>query len=783
MPESASQAVWPNYASPEADVARFWRLLLRGLSLMLLTVSVGYSQNLADLPDPLVGTWSTFELSHGNTYPGVFTPFGMIGWTAQTSEGGRPYQYFNGTIQGFLATHRPSAWMADYGAFSLMPGTGKLKVEPGARLSHFKHENEVALPYRYSVFLDECHVKVEMAPASHCAAFRFTFTSTDEAYIVLDAMKGGGTVQIHPENHTITGTNASIRKNSAPGFTQYFFLVFDHAFSRSGTWEIPEERQAPASAEPVAALVSNLARRKGNHVGAYVGFAAREGEAVSVRVGVSLISVEQAERNLRTEIGDEGFDPAAARAKAVWEQQLGKLEVHGGTAAARKTFYTALYRAVQFPHLLHETDATGKMIHWSPYDGKVHEGEMFADTGFWDTFRAQFPLLTIIEPKRDAEIIRAMLHAYDEGGFIPKWPNPGESNVMIGTHGDSVVADAYLKGIRDFDATKAYAALHKDATVPGSPPFKARSGLEDYIRLGYVPSDRGVRESVSCTLEYAYDDFAVAEMARALGHESDYVTFMARSKNYRHLYDATVGFMRGRKGDGAWLEPFDPLAWGGVYTEGNAWQWLWSVQQDVPGLIELLGGRDAFIRKLDALFSATSDFSVGGYGRVIHEMTEAKMAGLGQYAHINEPVHHVIYLYCYVGQPWKTQRWVRKVEDEQYKPGPAGWLGDEDTGQMSSWYIFSSLGFYPVLPGQPIYALGSPQFDRAILHLENGRNFSVEAEKTRPDDIYVQSVTLNGAPLNRPWIYHSEIVSGGVLRFHLGPQPNMQWGTESMPKP
>jgi len=737
----------------------------------------------ADLPDPLVGTWSMFELSHGNTYPGMFTPFGMLGWTAQMTEGnGWPYQYFRETLIGFLATHQPSAWMSNYGAFSLMPMTGMLQVQPAERASHFRHENEQALPYRYSVLLDAYRVKVEMAPSRHGGVFRFTFPRTRDAYVLLDANHSGGAVEIHADDHSITGRNSAGARRS-PNFTQYFVAVFDHPFAKSGVWEVPENAQGRPISGRAAEIAADSAAREGSHVGAYAGFATNEGETVTVRIGVSLISPEQARRNLEQDMPEADFDRIAARAKAEWERQLGRIDIEGGTEAQRRTFYTALYHAVEFPHMLQEADAGGKTIHWSPYDGKVHAGEMLADNGFWDTFRAQFPLLTLLEPKKDAEIIRAMLNAYDEGGFIPKWPNPGETNVMIGTHGDSVIADAYVKGIRDFDAAKAYAALRKDATEKGTGVFEARSGIEDYIRLGYVPYDHGVRESVACTLEYAYDDFAVAQMAKALGKEEDYKLFLARTKNYRNLYDPRVGFMRGRKSDGSWIEPFDPLAWGGVYTEGNAWQWLWSVQQDIPGLMELMGGREAFLRKLDELFTTTTAFRVGGYGQVIHEMTEAKMEDMGQYAHINEPVHHVAYLYDYAGQPWKTQRWVREIEDRLYKPGPAGWLGDEDTGQMSSWYIFSALGFYPVNPGQPIYAIGSPMFDRATIHLENGRTFTVEAARKAAGDIYVQSATLNGQPLDRPWISHEEIVKGGVLRFCLGAQPNEKWGTSGLPLP
>ncbi len=756
-------------------------LLLCALAAPGITADTAKSR--ADLPDPLVGTWSMFELSHGNTYPGVFLPFGMLGWTPQMTEGnGWPYQYFRETLIGFLATHQPSAWMSNYGPFSLMPLTGILQVEPGERASQFRHDQEQARAYRYSVLLDAYKVKLEMTPSARGGAFRFTFPRTEDAYILLDANHGGGTVEIHPEDRTISGRNSSGARRQ-PNFSQYFVAVFDHPFARHGVWEIPEDRHGRPLAGQTATIVQDANSREGSHVGAYAGFSAGEGEAITVRVGVSLISPEQARRNLEQDMPEADFDRIAGRAKSQWERQLARIDIQGGTEAQRRTFYTALYHAVQFPHMLQEIDASGKMIHWSPYDGKVHPGEMIADTGFWDTFRAQFPLLTILEPKKDAEIIRGMLDAYDEGGFIPKWPNPGETNVMIGTHGDSVIADAYVKGIRDYDAAKAYAAIRKDATEKGTGVFQARSGIEDYIKLGYVPYDRGVRESVACTLEYAYDDFAVARMAKALGKDEDYKLFMARSKNYRNVYDAQVGFMRGRKSDGSWIEPFDPLAWGGVYTEGNAWQWLWSVQQDIPGLMELMGGRDAFIKKLDALFATTTAFKTGGYGHVIHEMTEAKMEDMGQYAHINEPVHHVAYLYDYAGQPWKTQRLVHMIEDRLYRPGPAGWLGDEDTGQMSSWYIFSALGFYPVNPGQPIYALGSPLFDRATIHLENGNTFTVEAARKAPGDIYVQAATLDGKPLDRAWIAHAEIIKGGVLRFRLGPRPNEKWGTSGLPLP
>ena len=724
---------------------------------------------LADLPDPLVGTDSKYELSHGNTYPAAFTPFAAANWTAQTTEGGWTYQYFKDSIRGFRLTHRPSAWTVDWGSFSLMPVTGELKVLPDQRASKFRHQNEDARAYRYSVLLDDYKVRAEMAPSAHGGILRFSFPRTDQAYVVIDGNSGGSSVEIHPESNTITGTNSNTAKGTASNFAVYYVAAFDRSFKSYGTWDANGAKDTAR-------------KRSGPHVGAYAAFSTQEGEKITVRIGTSLISLEQAGRNLKSEIPDADFEKAASRARAEWDRELAKIEIHGGSEAERRTFYTALYHSLQFPRLLHETDANGATVHYSPYDGKLHAGAMFSDVGFWDVFRAQFPLLTVTRPGKDAEIIRAMVNIYNEAGWIPTWPDPVETNVMIGTHADSAIADAYMKGIRDYDAGKAYAAIRKDATLPGTGIFAARRGIEDYLRLGYVPADK-VKESAASTLEYAYDDFCVAQMARALGKPDDYRLFTEHARNYRNLFDRSTGFMRGRNSDGKWAEPFDPLAWGGAFTEGNAWQWLWSVQHDVPGLMELLGGKDAFIKKLDTLFATTNDFHVGGYKEVIHEMTEAKLGNMGQYAHINEPVHHVIYLYDYAGQPWKAQKWVHEVMNRLYKPGPAGWLGDEDNGQMSAWYIFSAMGFYPVNPGQPIYALGSPLFDRVTIHLENGKSFTVEAEKKSPSDIYVQSVALNGGALDRPWLTHAEITNGGILHFRLGSQPNEKWGTSGIPTP
>jgi len=722
----------------------------RRILLFLVVTGTLLAQHLADLPDPLVGTDSSRELSHGNTYPAVFVPFGMSNWSPETGEDGWLYQYSKDSIRGFRSTHRPSAWMYDWAPFSLMPMTGDLRLPAAERGAKFRHQDEDARAYLYRVLLVD-GIETEIAPSQHGGILRFTFPKAEQAWIVVDDSHDGADFHIDAEARTITGSNFSAPRSTTPNFKLYFVAVFDRAFTIHGD--------------------------SGNC--GWVGFSTNAGDRVTVRIGTSLISADQARLNLEREIPRPDFDEVADAARSEWDRELGRIEVSGGSDAGRRTFYTALYHTLQFPRMLTETDASGAQVHFSPYDGKIHPGPMLSDTGFWDTFRAEFPLLGLIEPAHDAEIIRALLNAFDEGGWLPKWPNPAETNVMIATRADSVIADAYAKGIRDYDVEKAWRAVYKDATQ--SNMFRGREGLADYIRLGYVPSDHAINESVSRTLEYAYDDFCVAALARALGRTDEYRMLSARAQNYRHVFDPSIGFMRGRRADGSWTEPFDPLAWGGVYTEGNAWQWLWSVQQDVPGLVELLGRRDAFIRKLDTLFSMTSDYKVGGYGKTIHEMTEAKMENMGQYAHINEPVHHVIYLYDYVGQPWKTQKLVHEVMTQLYKPGPDGWLGDEDTGQMSAWYVFSALGFYPVLPGKPVYALGTPLFDHAVVHLENGRKLTVDAVRREPGDFYVQSATWNGRAIRTSWIEHSAIAGGGVLQFVLGPRPNTKWAAYASP--
>ena len=717
--------------------------------------------DLVQFVNPLIGSDSSYELSRGNTYPAVALPHGMIQWTPQSRADSWIYQYDKEAIQGIRGSHSPSVWMGDYGNLTVMPMVGKVVLDPKKRASRFSHQHETARPHHYRVRLDDYGVTAEVTPSMRGGRMRFTFPQAQKAVVLLDILPGPGQFQVLPEKRTVLVLNANGQRGNPPNFGTHFVITFDKPFAAFGV--LKDE-----------AVMAGDKLVSGKRVGAYVQFSTTEGEQVNLQIAHSFINREQAEANLAAEVAGHTFDALARQASETWNRELSRVEVEG-SPAARVKLYTAIYRALLFPRVMHELGPTGKMIHYSPYDGKVHKGVMYTDTGFWDTYRAQLPLLTLLYPKRVGEIITGLVSAYEEGGWIPKWPSPGYRSVMIGTHADAFIADAQAKGVRNFDAAKAYEGMVKHATYPGRGPFAGRVGINHFRDLGYVPVG-AAEHSASRTLEFAYGDYCVACMARAQGKADDVAKFTGGAKNYANIFDAATGFMRGRKQSGAWVEPFDPTRWGGPYVEGAAWHYLWSVQHDVPGLIKLLGGRQAFAAKLDAMLSVAPDFKVGGYKRVIHEMREQKLARMGQYAHPNEPVHHVLYLYNYVGQPWKTQRRVREVQSRLYGTGPDGLLGDEDNGQLSAWYIFSAMGFYPVCPGQPIYAIGSPEFEKVTIHLPNGKEFVVRAPGNSEVNRYVQKALLNGEPHGKTWFDHKTLAAGGEFTLQMGPKPNREWG-------
>jgi predicted alpha-1,2-mannosidase len=741
------------------------------MALQAIAPVAGAADALVHLANPLQGTDSVHAFSHGNTYPAVATPFPMNKWAPYTQPAKDPffYQYRQNQIRGIRQTHQPSPWIGDYAAFSLMAVSGKLAVNENDRASVFQHEKETAQPAYYSVRLDTWDAVMEVTPTERAARFRFTFEKPGDSWVVLDAFPGGSSVEIIPSENKVIGITRYNRGGVPENFANYFVIIFDRPFSEYGVW-------TPDSTQPG---VKQLAA---DHVGAFLKFDTSKNGVVECRVASSFISAEQAMRNLESEIGDADFDTVRQRAEARWNEAMGRIKVEGGTEEQRRTFYSAMYRNLLFPHKFYELNEAGKPVHYSPYDGRLHDGHLYTDTGYWDTFRASHPLYNLLFPEVSAEVLQGVINAYNESGWLPAWSSPGHRDCMIGNHAFSLLADGWAKGIRSFDAQKAVDAMVHDANAEGPLPAVGRKGAKFYNELGYVPFPE-VKESTARTMEYAYNDWCAAQLARAVGRDDDAATFEKTALNYRNVFDAKTGFVRGRNADGSWREPFDPTEWGGPFTEGNAWHWTWSVFHNVPDLIQLLGGDEAFVAKLEGVFNTPNTVNVGSYGKMIHEMTEMVATNLGQYAHGNQPIQHALYLYNYAGQPWLTQSRVRQVMHLLYQPTPDGLCGDEDTGQMSAWYIFSALGFYPVTPGDTNYIIGSPLFDRVTLMLPGGKEFVISAEKNGPQRPYIQSATLNGKEFNRTFIDHSEIVRGGELKFEMGSAPNYEWGTAPESRP
>jgi len=742
---------------------------------------------LVALADPLQGTDDPVNFSHGNEYPAIALPFPMNAWSPYTEPAANPlfYQYRHHQIRGLRQTHEPSRWIGDYANFALMPVSGKLVVTENDRASEFRHEAEVAQPSYYKVHLDTWKATAEVTPTERAARLRFTYETPADAYVVLEVFgtKRISSVKIIPGENKVIGVTRNYHGRAGFGvpdnFGNYFVIVFDRPFTMCGVW----------SSNTIQPGVTELAGPQA--LGAFLKFEAGANPVVGCKVASSFISAEQAERNLESEIGGADFETIRRRAEARWNQSLGRVQVEGGTDDQRRTFYSALYRATLFPHRFYEMDASNRPAYFSPYDGKVHAGHLYTDSGFWDTFRAAHPLINLLYPETGGEILEGLIHAYDESGWLPSWSSPAHLECMIGNHAFSLLADGWMKGIRTFDANRAVEAMMHDANTQSPSRCRAigRDGAAPYNQLGYVPysnvpgDKQTFREAGAKTLEYAYDDFCAAQLAHAVGKNAEALVFARRAMNYTNLFDTQAGFMRGRKADGAWDEPFYPDEWGGPFTEGNAWQWTWSVMQDEPGLMRLLGGDKNYAAKLDAVFSTPPTARPGTYGGKIHEMIEMEAADMGQYAHGNEPVHHMIYLYDYAGQPWKAQSHVRQTMALLYQDTPDGMCGDEDTGQMSAWYVFSALGFYPACPGDPEYLIGSPLFNRAVLNLPGGKTFTVIAKNNGPQQHYIQGATLNGQTFDRTFFSHQTVVNGGEISFQMDAAPNYHWGTSPQSRP
>ncbi|MCG8322689.1 MAG: GH92 family glycosyl hydrolase [Cytophagales bacterium] len=723
--------------------------------------------HLTDWVNPLMGTDSEFLLSNGNTYPAIALPWGMNFWTPQTAKmgDGWAYKYDDYTIRGIKQTHQPSPWINDYAAFAFMPVTGRLKYQEDERASWFSHKTEVVKPHYYKVYLADYDVEVEVTPTERAAQFRFTFPESDSSYILLDAFFKGSKVRIIPEERKIVGYCRNNSGGVPDNFHNYFVAEFDKPFVAQHTWGDGWKLQ------------KNTTDNEGDHVGAIVGFKTKAGEQINVKVASSFISYEQAALNLKNEIGNDSFDETKAKGLQVWENELGRIQVEAFDTDHIKTFYSCLYRLLLFPRRFYEFDENGKMMHYSPYNGKVLPGYMFTDNGFWDTFRAVFPFFTLMYPELNGQIMQGLVNTYKESGWLPEWASPGHRNSMIGSNSASLISDAYLKGIRGFDVEVLFEAMLKNATVNEGRPVNSvgRAGVDHYNELGYVPYDVGINENAARTLEYAYADFTIAKLADALGKGEEAERFFQKSKNYANLFDPTTKLMRGKKQNGQFQSPFNPFKWGDAFTEGNSWHYSWSVFHDIQGLINLMGGKRDFISMLDSVFSLPPVFDESYYGFVIHEIREMQIVNMGQYAHGNQPIQHMIYLYNYANQPWKTQQRAREVMEKLYSYAPDGYCGDEDNGQTSAWYVFSALGFYPVCPGTDQYVFGSPLFNKVTLTLENGNKFTINATDNGPDSYYIQSAQLNGKKYDRTWIDHETIQQGGMLNLTMGKSPNENW--------
>ena len=725
----------------------------------------------------LVGTQSDYSLSTGNTYPAVALPWGMNFWTPQTGKMGDGWAYTYGahTLRGLKQTHQPSPWINDYGQFSVMPVRGNDKLDEESRQSWFSHQSETAKPYYYSVYLADHDIKAEVAPTERAAIMRFTFPESSESGVVIDAFDRGSAIEVI-DDRTIAGYTTRNSGGVPENFRNYFVMTFDKPFSGF------ELTDAPASYKPGSKVLYPEGGKsvEGDHAVAKVHFTTARGEQLNVRIASSFISREQAFQNLK-ELGDMDFDGVKEQARKRWDEVLGAIEVEGGSIDQYRTFYSCLYRSVLFPRKFYEVTADGQVVHYSPYNGEVLPGYMYTDTGFWDTFRSLFPLLNLVYPSVNAEIQAGLANTYRESGFLPEWASPGHRGCMVGNNSASVVSDAILKGVTpEEDVETLYEAMASGTDkVHPTVSSTGRLGHEYYNTLGYIPYNVGINENVARSLEYAYDDWCIAQVAAKLGRPAEeQQKWLTRAQNYRNLFDPETRLMRGRNEDGSFQKPFSPYKWGDAYTEGNAWHYTWSVFHDVDGLASLMGGREAFATMLDSVFVVPPIYDDSYYGARIHEITEMQVANMGNYAHGNQPAQHMIYLYNYVGQPWKAQWWTREVMDRLYSSKPDGYCGDEDNGQTSAWYVFSALGFYPVCPGSDEYAVGSPLFRKAAIHLENGQTVEIDAPQNCAENRYVGRMTVDGKVTGKTFLEYGELLGGAKIAFGMQPEPDKDRGAK-----
>ena len=732
------------------------------------SISLFAEKKPVDYVNPLMGTDSNISLSNGNTYPAIALPWGMNFWMPQTGKlgDGWAYTYRSDKIRGFKQTHQPSPWINDYGQFSIMPMTGSLKIDQDSRASWFSHKAEKATPYYYSVYLADYNMTTEITPTERCAYFRFTFPESKDAYVVIDAFDRGSYVKILPEQNKIVGYTTRNSGGVPQNFKNYFVIEFDKPFTFNKVWANYR-------------IVEEHLDLQSDHVGAAIGFKVKRGEQVHAKVASSFISMEQAYQNLK-EIGDKSFAQVKDAAYKRWNDILGRIKVDDDNENRIATFYSCMYRSVLFPRNLSEIDVKGNTVHYSPYNGKTLPGYMFTDTGFWDTFRCLFPFVNLIYPSVGEKMQEGLLNAYLESGFFPEWASPGHRGCMVGNNSASIISDAFMKGITKVDAEKMYEGMIKGAnSVHPRVQSTGRYGYDYYNKLGYVPYNVGINESIARTLEYAYDDWCIYRMGQKLGRpEKEIEVYKNRSQNFRKVFDPEHKLMRGKNAGGTFQSPFNPFKWGDAFTEGNSWHYTWSVFHDIQGLVDLMGGKQEFVNMLDSVFKLPPVFDDSYYGGVIHEIREMQIVNMGNYAHGNQPIQHMIYLYNYAGAPWKAQYWLRETMNRLYMATPDGYCGDEDNGQTSAWYVFTALGFYPVCPGSNEYVLGAPYFNKVTVSLENGKKLEIVAPANSDTNRYIKTLNYNGKNYTKNYINHFDLIKGGRLLFDMDGKPNKSRGVK-----
>lgn len=732
------------------------------------SISLFAEKRPVDYVNPLMGTDSNISLSNGNTYPAIALPWGMNFWMPQTGKmgDGWAYTYRSEKIRGFKQTHQPSPWINDYGQFSIMPMTGSLKIDQDSRASWFSHKAEKATPYYYSVYLADYNMTTEITPTERCAYFRFTFPESKDAYVVIDAFDRGSYVKILPEQNKIVGYTTRNSGGVPQNFKNYFVIEFDKPFTFNKVWANYR-------------IVEEHLDLQSDHVGAAIGFKVKRGEQVHAKVASSFISMEQAYQNLK-EIGDKSFAQVKDAAYKRWNDILGRIKVDDDNENRIATFYSCMYRSVLFPRNLSEIDVKGNTVHYSPYNGKTLPGYMFTDTGFWDTFRCLFPFVNLIYPSVGEKMQEGLLNAYLESGFFPEWASPGHRGCMVGNNSASIISDAFMKGVTKVDAEKMYEGMIKCAnSVHPRVQSTGRYGYDYYNKLGYVPYNVGINESIARTLEYAYDDWCIYRMGQKLGRpEKEIEVYKNRSQNFRKVFDPEHKLMRGKNADGTFQSPFNPFKWGDAFTEGNSWHYTWSVFHDIQGLVDLMGGKQEFVNMLDSVFKLPPVFDDSYYGGVIHEIREMQIVNMGNYAHGNQPIQHMIYLYNYAGAPWKAQYWLRETMNRLYMATPDGYCGDEDNGQTSAWYVFTALGFYPVCPGSNEYVLGAPYFNKVTVSLENGKKLEIVAPANSDTNRYIKTLNYNGKNYTKNYINHFDLIKGGRLLFDMDGKPNKNRGVK-----